>query len=117
MCSFLLPEPAEQAYEPLQNWTAQRAKLTLDRLPSICGAVLEFAGEVSDNSSHLAATFNALLPHRAITAPFRRSAGVRVLLSTRSYNTSVGSRFFLSRRDIRKNKPNGHKKYSEQEWQ
>ena len=66
-------------------------------------------------SSHLATTLNALLPHRGITAPFCRSAGFRVLLSTLSYNTSVGSRF-LSLRDIRKNEPNGHKKYSEQEW-
>ena len=66
--------------------------------------------------SHLAATFNALLPHRAITASFRRSARCRILLLTLGYNTSVGSRFFLSRRDIRKNEPNGHKKYSEQEW-
>ena len=67
-------------------------------------------------SSHLATTLNALLPHRAITASFRRSARCRILLLTLGYNTSVGSRFFLSRRDIRKNEPNGHKKYSEQQW-
>jgi hypothetical protein len=79
------------------------------------GLQCDFA-QVSNNSSHLTATFNALFPHGAIMAPFRRSARVRILLSTLSYNTSVGSRFFLSLRDIRKNEPNGHKKYSKQEW-